>query len=745
MPRPEVIFIISLLQDFNTVRPLAYLAARETEADIRFLISWRFAGRDTTGQWRREIDEAARELAAEVIDCPGIAEAPRLLHGRRGALVAGVDSDLPNAHGDVFQIYDVAPQGLMKITLQHGLECVGFRQTREHNMAHGRNITFAGDVVCSWLQPSGLSAMVASQRAKLYVTGPQMLLSRPRVAADHPAVVGGLICENLHSMRLRASGDHGKSFMATFSDYCRVLEAAGEGVTLRPHPGGQYVVKNAVPVPPNVVLNNMPIYRVNLPAYEYGISAPSTVVLDMVLAGLPVGVWRDAAGIMDVGMYDGLTAISTLGDWMTFLRDVRLRRSAILDRQRVFLDDIGIIRDPCEVYRRFARLLTAALAREAPDPVRAAVPPPPPPRRVLFFANGPIPTLQLSFQEPLKPLVDAGRMQHFFAYEAEFLRLAKRPITPEDVRAWVEDAFDRALPDIVVVCRYNGMGAKQILQTARTRGMPLVFHVDDDLLNIPREIGEKKYNSHMSPARTGALRSFLAGADLVYCSTAPLRRRFRDYGFRVPMAVGPIYCSGAVLAPAEPRPVIRIGYMGFDHAHDFAIVVPALLELMRAHPQLEFELFGSIPLPPELAAFGERVTALPPVRGYAAFMSAFAARRWDIGIAPLADLPFNRVKANTKWVEYTSVGAAVVASAGTIYDGCGADGCAMLVPDDGWFAALDQLVRDPALRAAQVERAQARLSAQYGTDRLRAQVLDILRQAAALHAPPAGLRAGAMS
>ncbi|NKX45342.1 hypothetical protein [Roseicyclus persicicus] len=730
MRRSEVIFIISLLQDFNTVRPLAYLAARETEADISFLISWRFGDRDTTGTWRGEIEEAAQELSANVIECGNLSRAAMLLHGRRGALVAGVDSDIPGAHGDVYQIYSVAPSSLMKITLQHGLECVGFRQNREHVIAHGRNITFGGDVVCAWLPSSELSAMVASQRARLYVTGPQMLLSRPRVAADHPPVLGGMVCENLHSVRLRASGDHGQSFMATFAEYCRVLEAGGDGLTLRPHPGGQYVLKNGVPLPPNAVLNNLPIYKVNLPAYEYGISAPSTVVLDMVLAGLPVGVWRDSAGIMDASMYDGLTAISTLEDWMAFLRDVRLRRDAILERQRSFLDDIGIIRDPAEVYRRFARLLTAALARQAPEPLRTLSPSVPTPRRVLFFANGAIPTLQLSFQKPLQPLVDAGRMRHFFAYEDEFLRQTKgKPASPDRVRAWVEDTFDKAVPDLVVACRYSGLGAEQIVQTCRDRGVPLVYHIDDDLLNLPRELGEKKYAFHMSPARTGAVRTFLAEADVVYCSTIPLRRRFREYGFRTAMTVGPIYCSGSVLVPAELRPVTRIGYMGFDHAHDFSIVVPALVQLMQAHPHLQFELFGSIPMPPELAAFGERVTAVPPVRVYAEFMDAFAARRWDIGIAPLADLPFNRVKANTKWVEYTAIGAAVVATAGTIYDGCGSDGCAVLVPDDGWFVALDRLVSDPALRFSQVQRAQARLTADYGTDRLRSQVLQVFSKA----------------
>lgn len=728
MSKTDITFIIALIQDINTVRPLAFLAAREADANIRFIVSWRFARRDTTGLWLEEIRALAQQLAADVLICESVVDAYTALQNRRGILIAGVDSDIQSAHGDVAEIYAVAPPGFIKITLQHGLECVGFRQNKEHIMAHGRNVTFNADVICAWMPPSELTAMVPSQRAKLVVTGPQMLLTRPQVAPEHPRIAGGMICENLHSVRLSASGDHGQSFMGTFAQYCDLLAKAGGEVTLRPHPGGQYVIKNNISLPSNVVLNNLPIYKVNLSAYEYGISAPSTVILDMVLAGIPVGVWRDQAGVMDASMYDGLTPISELSDWIAFLRDVRLRREAILDRQDVFLDDIKIVRDPAEVYRRFARLLVSASATGAGDRLRrGAEGARRAHRRVLFFANSFIPTLQLSFVKPLKALIESGNLTASFAFEEDFRNnINRRTPTKDEISAWVTREFDLAMPDYIVACRYSGPGAEVIAQIAKERGIPLIYHIDDDLLNIPIELGARKQASHMHPSRTGAVRHLLSNADLVYCSTTPLKRRFREQGFRQPMRAGEIYCSGDVISPAELRPVTRIGYMGFDHVHDFAIVVPALVSLLERHAHLEFELFGSVPMPDVLSQFGERVRILPPVRVYEEFMAAFAERQWDIGIAPLADLPFNRVKANTKWVEYTAVGAAVVATAGTIYDGCGADGRAALVPDDGWLEALDSLVCDADSRYQQVVKAQAYLRNAFSVDVLRRQVLSML-------------------
>ena len=150
--------------------------------------------------------------------------------------------------------------------------------------------------------------------------------------------------------------------MDIFFAFCAELQKRDEGVTLRPHPGGQYVLKNKVELPANVQLNNRPIYETDLSRYAFGISAPSTIVFDMVLAGLPVAVWRDPAGIMDAGNYEGLTTISTLGDWLAFERDVRLRPEMIVDRQNAFLARLSMPMDPHEIYRRFARLIVSSLA-----------------------------------------------------------------------------------------------------------------------------------------------------------------------------------------------------------------------------------------------------------------------------------------------------------------------------------------------------------------------------------------------
>ncbi|AZV80618.1 hypothetical protein EBB79_21870 (plasmid) [Parasedimentitalea marina] len=364
MRSAQAVFVFNLLQDVNILRGLVYLARQETEASLCFLVTKGFVKRDSRVIWQKELAAMVRDTGAEIHLISESADVWTALQGGGGILISASESDLPE-HRETSAIMRATPSSFLKVTLQHGLECVGFRQSREHNIRHGRDVGFNADVVCSWLAPHRLSATRASERAKIIVTGPPTLLQRRRTHPDHPPLTQALVCENMHSARLQATGDHKASFMETFFDFCR-RQPTGEGVTLRPHPGGQYVLKNNIALPENVALNNLPIYDVNLPGYGYGISAPSTVVFDMVLAGLPVGVWRDPDGIMDIGNYAGLAQISAVDDWLNFAQECRHNHAALVARQNAFLERQGVLMDPNEIYRRFTALLRNALAQFRP-------------------------------------------------------------------------------------------------------------------------------------------------------------------------------------------------------------------------------------------------------------------------------------------------------------------------------------------------------------------------------------------
>jgi len=350
--------------------------------------------------------------------------------------------------------------------------------------------------------------------------------------------------------------------------------------------------------------------------------------------------------------------------------------------------------------------------------------------RVLFVANAFIPTLQLGFMKPLASLVEAGAVATELLSEQQMKEKFGKRLREPEVCTWLNDRFAKFKPTVVVFCRYSGPHVEHIVNLSKNAKIATIFHIDDDLLNVPIELGQNKYDYHNHPLRLAAIRYLLDGVDLVYCSTELLRGRLAAIGIKSSTFSGRISCSGRVLTPAANRKIRKIGYMGFDHAHDLALVLPAIIQFLRRNQDVEFDLFGSIPKPPALDEFGSRITTIPPVRDYENFLSEFSALRWDIGICPLAPTPFNAAKSINKWVEYTSVGTAVIASAGTIYDECCSEGCGLLVnTTEEWLEALEVLANDSVRRFKQVAQAQRRLEMEYSVERLCDQVLDVIDRA----------------
>lgn len=364
-PRAQIVFLVNLIQDVNILRPLLYLVADMFDVPAVLAVTDKFIERDKNGIWGAELREIAQATSATISVYDSAWTAYQLLQDRCGVLIAASESNL-SAHAHTHDVFRSAPSSYLKITLQHGYECVGFLQNREHVVAHGHNVSFAADVICGWCEPSVLTSVVATERSKLYVSGPSTLIEvEGRPGPVRRTTTAGLICENLHSVRLNVGSDTKSSFLGSFAEFCRYLELRGESMVMKPHPGGQYVVKNRVELPPNAELNNNPIYKIDLPGFAYGISAPSSIVIDLAIAGVPVAVWRDQDARMDTGNFQGLAFIQETRDWIAFKRDTDLRRDLILERQRAFLQSTRMLIEPQEIRRRFLALIGNGLSSMA--------------------------------------------------------------------------------------------------------------------------------------------------------------------------------------------------------------------------------------------------------------------------------------------------------------------------------------------------------------------------------------------
>lgn len=351
------------------------------------------------------------------------------------------------------------------------------------------------------------------------------------------------------------------------------------------------------------------------------------------------------------------------------------------------------------------------------------------PRKVLVVTDskgGPTATQRISFSQPFEA---AGAARDFeIAFEGE----------ASDAAA-IASAFTAHGPDLLLLSRYTSAAGLEWVAQAREAEIPVIFHIDDDLLAVPESLGASKFKSYNDPARLKALRDNIEAADLCYVSTHELGRRMQEHGVATPIVAGDVYCSVSpdevgALAPPATGPVM--GYMGTSgHAADLAMILPAICELMELVPGLNLELFGTIKMPPELARFGDRVRHLPPVGDYAEFRSFLRSLGWWVGLAPLEDNAFNRCKADTKWVEYSLAGMAVVASDLPVYHRACADGAGILAQgNDQWVQSVLRLLHRPRERLSMIETAQRKLRQAYTHERLRQQVIAVFDEASRRYA-----------
>jgi glycosyltransferase involved in cell wall biosynthesis len=624
-------------------------------------------------------------------------------------LLSASESHLPQ-HATTHNLFRHAPAGYLKVTVQHGFECVGFRHSANHVRAHGATASFAADILCAWLGHDQLTSMAESQRAKVLVTGPTSVLQMRTGVIERPEGAPGLVCENLHSVRFKQTGRLKVEFVKTFTEFARIIAVKKKRVTLRPHPGGQYVLRNKVALPPNVDLENAPMYRLDLRSFAYGISAPSSVLIDMLLAEIPTAVWRDRRGDVDADSYSGLHAVCSPRDWAEFAQAAVEDREAILSRQRRFLQGTGMPLDPREVFSRFAELFSAATRLE----VRGAGSQPER-ERILFIHDGERSKLRTGFEQPLEPLVASGAVVTR-AWAAAQLESGFGDTA--DLADSIKSHLNSFNPSIIVFCEASGRACGPILDWARQERVPVVHHIEDDLLAGPTDRQEPK------------LAKLLSSSDLVYAATETLKRRLLRRFPDLAIVAGKIQRPRAILRRPVRRRARKIGYIASAHQPgDLEQVAPAIERLLQSCPDVELQLLGSTHVPERLQGFASRITTTPLDANREDFLDDLVRLEWDIGICPLVPRHSARVHKDTEWLDYTAVGAAVVASKGAVYDELCAGGCGFLANSvEDWLSALDLLVNNVDERLAIAERAQAKLEQQFGIARLREQVLGVIAQ-----------------
>ncbi|MDW5593519.1 glycosyltransferase [Conexibacter stalactiti] len=242
--------------------------------------------------------------------------------------------------------------------------------------------------------------------------------------------------------------------------------------------------------------------------------------------------------------------------------------------------------------------------------------------------------------------------------------------------------------DVLHLHRYCDDRALALARAAKAGGAAVVWDNDDDMGSVPKDSNAyRKFGGIQWQRRLTAMRRLFPLVDLVTSTNETLAGRLREAGAQRTDTVENYVPQQFLVERRRPQSGVTIGWIaGLEHQLDVERMPlrEALSRLLDERPEVRVRTFGL-----KLGLNHEHSTNVDVVPLLELTQEATS---FDIGIAPLSDIPLNRARSNIKLKEYAAAGLPWLASPIGPYAGMGEQQGGRLVPDDGWYEALVRLV-----------------------------------------------------
>jgi glycosyltransferase involved in cell wall biosynthesis len=296
-----------------------------------------------------------------------------------------------------------------------------------------------------------------------------------------------------------------------------------------------------------------------------------------------------------------------------------------------------------------------------------------------------------------------------------------------------------------------------LIEIAHLRGKPVIFETDD-LIFEPELYNQIAFIDTLSPDAAQRFRQDLyaqaetfAQSDAILTTTQYLAAAAMQHG--KPAYIHRNACSTEMVRNAEAAAVIHrkpqphtsearatvvIGYFSGTGSHnrDFAVITPALIEILRRYPQAWLHVSGHLALDARFQPYAARIRRAPYV-AWQALPNLVASV--DINLAPLElDNPFCQAKSEIKYSEAALVGVPTVASPTEAFAYAiqhGENGL-LAATEEEWVAALAYLVENPTARQQLGEAARQRVYQNYTVQPRSLELINTLEQIRDNFSPP---------
>lgn len=253
--------------------------------------------------------------------------------------------------------------------------------------------------------------------------------------------------------------------------------------------------------------------------------------------------------------------------------------------------------------------------------------------------------------------------------------------------------------DVVHVFRRSDRNVVRAVDELRAAGVAITYDNDDDIRLAPTESANyKQFGGIVGQRDFRDQTNMMRRAHVVTTTTHVLAERFGAVYDGV-IEVVPNYLTGFHF-PSVPRNddgVVIGWFAGMEHEADARRlqIAGVLQRVMERCPQIRVVTMGvRLDLDPERYTYHRYIPLHDLMRH---------VKRFDIGIAPIADIPMSYARSDVKAKEYAAAEVPWVASARGSYASLGSKCGGLLVGDDEWEEALLSLVGS-SFRRAQLRR-----------------------------------------
>ena len=307
--------------------------------------------------------------------------------------------------------------------------------------------------------------------------------------------------------------------------------------------------------------------------------------------------------------------------------------------------------------------------------------------------------------------------------------------------------MDKAIneSDAVFLGRAGGDSMVAMIEELKRRGKKVIYDLDDNMFNIspisphyrdfgimPVEYdkddggkgdiwkhGSGGFDVYRNRQSRRAFIEIIRSVDCVTVTTEPLAKVYRRMNDNVRIVPNSLDFSVWSKPPIRSEvDEVRLLYTGAaNHQEDWLFVSPVLAELQKEHPRLKIVLVGADWKNIQHGIDYSRVEChgWTDIEAYPYKLQTLCC---DIGIAPLSKIDFNECRSSIKWMEYSALKMATVATNFGPYKRDCTDGENALLVEErpAWKEALSRVIVDSSYRKQLSESAYRHCKRHYDLD-----------------------------